>query len=60
MAEVKTTQREYVIPLRRECLKVPYYERTARAIKAIKKFIVIITYGLEEGRNLLQELKSGP
>jgi large subunit ribosomal protein L31e len=40
MAEVKTTQREYVIPLRRECLKVPYYERTARAIKAIKKFIV--------------------
>src|SRR3989338_9112388 len=32
-------EREYIIPLRREWLKVPMYERTGRAIKAIKKFI---------------------
>jgi len=32
-------ERIYVINLRREWLKVPRYERTGRAIKAIKKFI---------------------
>ncbi len=32
-------EKEYIIPLRREWLKVPQYERTGRAIKAIKKFI---------------------
>ncbi|HLF53693.1 MAG TPA: 50S ribosomal protein L31e [Candidatus Nanoarchaeia archaeon] len=37
MAE--TTEREYVIPLRREFLKVPAYRRAGRAAKAIKKFI---------------------
>jgi large subunit ribosomal protein L31e len=40
MAEqTKTLEREYVIPLRREWVRVPVYERTGRAIKAIKKFI---------------------
>src|SRR3989338_7532683 len=39
MAETKILEREYVIPLRRELLKVPQYERAGRAIKAIKKFI---------------------
>ena len=41
MAEVKTQklEREYVIPLRREFLKMPQYRRGGRAIKTIKKFI---------------------
>lgn len=39
MAENKTLEREYVIPLKREWLKVPRYERTSKAIKTIKKFI---------------------
>lgn len=39
MAETKTLEREYIIPLRKAWLKVPEYERTPRAIKAIKKFI---------------------
>lgn len=41
MAENKEQklEREYVIPLRREWLRVPRYERTGRAVKAIKKFI---------------------
>ncbi len=38
MAE-KTLEREYVIPLRKAILRVPQYERSGRAIKAIKKFI---------------------
>lgn len=33
-------EREYVIPLRREWLKVPEYKRTNKAIKAIKEFLV--------------------
>jgi large subunit ribosomal protein L31e len=32
-------EREYIIPLRKEWLKVPMYERSGRAVKAIKKFI---------------------
>lgn len=32
-------EREYVIPLRKQWLKVPRYRRTNRAIKAIKLFI---------------------
>ena len=32
-------EREYVIPLRKEWLKVPRYRRTNRAVKAIKMFI---------------------
>ena len=32
-------EREYVIPLRKEWLKVPRYRRTNRAVKAIKLFI---------------------
>jgi len=35
----KNFEREYVIPLRREFLKVPGYRRAGRAAKAIKKFI---------------------
>jgi len=38
MAE-KILEREYVIPLRREFLKVPIYRRSEKAVKAIKKFI---------------------
>lgn len=32
-------EREYVIPLRRAWRNVPFYERTGKAIKAIKKFV---------------------
>lgn len=41
MAKTKTpsTEREYVIPLRREILKVPRHKRTPKAIKAIKQFL---------------------
>lgn len=39
MAETKTLEREYVIPLRRYWLRVPEYRRTGKAVKAIKKFI---------------------
>jgi len=38
MAENKT-EREYVIPLRRAWRNVPIYERTGKAVKAIKKFV---------------------
>lgn len=34
-----TIEREYIINLRRELLKVPRYRRTPKAIKAIKKFV---------------------
>jgi len=39
--ETKTNkiEREYIIPLRREFLKVPIYRRTQKAVKAIKEFI---------------------
>ena len=37
--EVKTLEREYTIPLRREWTKVSSYKRTAKSIKAIKEFI---------------------
>jgi len=37
--ETKKLEREYIIPLRRAWLNVPSYERTGKAIKAIKKFI---------------------
>jgi len=42
MAEAKATQadsKEYIIPLRREWLKIPRYRRAGRAIKAIKEYI---------------------
>ncbi len=41
MAEVKTkvVEREYVIPLRSQWMKVPRYKRTAKSVKAIKEFI---------------------
>ncbi|MBS3071947.1 50S ribosomal protein L31e [Candidatus Pacearchaeota archaeon] len=41
MADQKTNvlEREYVIPLRKEFLKVPQYRRAGRAIKTIKAFI---------------------
>jgi len=35
----KPTERQYIINLRREILKVPRYKRTPKAIKAIKQFI---------------------
>lgn len=34
------TEREYTIPLRKEWRKVPRYKRAAKAIKAIKEFLV--------------------
>lgn len=41
MAKTKSTanEREYIINLRREIMKVPRYRRTPKAIKAIKQFI---------------------
>jgi len=33
-------EREYIIPLRRELLKVPKYKRANKAVKAIKQFLV--------------------
>lgn len=40
MAETKNKlEREYTIPLRRFWLNVPFYERTGKAIKTIKKFV---------------------
>ncbi len=33
-------EREYIIPLRREWLKVPEYKRANKAVKAIKQFLV--------------------
>ena len=41
MAKNKTipVEREYIINLRREIMKVPRYRRTPKAIKAIKQFI---------------------
>jgi len=40
MAEQKQiSEREYVIPLRREWTKVPRYKRTSKSVKAVKEFI---------------------
>jgi ribosomal protein L31E len=41
MAENKSPQveREYTIPLKKQTLKVPRYERTSRAVKTIKQFV---------------------
>lgn len=39
MAETKIIEREYVIPLRRFWVNVPHYNRTSKAIKAIKSFV---------------------
>ncbi len=39
MAETKTLEREYVIPLRRFWLNVQRYNRTSKAIKAIKQYV---------------------
>lgn len=30
---------KYIIPLRKECMKVPLYSRTRKAVKAVKKFV---------------------
>jgi len=35
----KDTERKYVVPLRREWLKVPTYKRTRKAVKALREFI---------------------
>jgi len=44
MAEIKTEnkniEREYIIPLRRRWKIVPRYQRTNKAVKAIKEFLV--------------------
>ncbi len=37
--KAQALEREYIIPLRKEFLKVPRYKRSQRAIKAIKQFI---------------------
>ena len=37
--EAKVVENQYVIPLRREWMKVSRYKRTARSVKAIKEFI---------------------
>ena len=34
-----TIEREYVVPLRREWLKVPKYRRAKKAVRALKEFI---------------------
>ena len=39
MAETKTIEREYTIPLRRAWLRVSNYRRTGKAIKAIKIYV---------------------
>jgi large subunit ribosomal protein L31e len=41
MAKAKSlaNEREYVIPLRREILKVPRHKRTPKAVKALKQFL---------------------
>ncbi len=36
----KVLEREYIIPLRREWLKVPEYKRANKSVKAIKEFLV--------------------
>ncbi len=36
----KVLEREYIIPLRREWLKVPEYKRANKAVKSIKEFLV--------------------
>jgi len=36
MADLK---RDYIVPLRKECLKVPKYQRTKKSVKALRKFI---------------------
>ncbi len=40
MAETKTTERIYIIPLRREWEKAPRYKRAKKANRAIKEFLV--------------------
>jgi len=37
--QIPKIEREYIIPLRREILKVPRHKRAPKAIKAIKQFI---------------------
>ena len=32
-------EREYIIPLRKEWLKVPKYKRASKAVKALKQFL---------------------
>lgn len=37
--QITLTEKEYVIPLRRACLKVPRHERSRIAIRTIKRFL---------------------
>ena len=39
MAEEKTLERTYNVPLRKEFLKVPKYKRAKKAVKALKQFL---------------------
>jgi len=32
-------EREYIVPLRKRCLRTPYFRRTKRAMKVLKEFI---------------------
>ncbi|MBI2046737.1 60S ribosomal protein L31 [Candidatus Pacearchaeota archaeon] len=53
MAEEKSDivlEREYIIPLRRKCAKVPGYKRANKAIKSIKEFLA--RHMRAEGRDL--------
>jgi len=40
MATTKTLERTYIIPLRREWLKVPMYKRSKKAVTALKQFVM--------------------
>lgn len=39
MADTQKLEREYIIPLKREWMKVPSYKRARKAVKTIKQFI---------------------
>lgn len=38
--ETKSLERTYIIPLRRECLKVPNWKRTKKAVTATRQFLL--------------------
>lgn len=40
MADVKSLERTYIVPLRREWLKAPKYKRAKRAVSALNAFLV--------------------
>ncbi len=56
--ETKTLERTYVIPLRKEYLKVPRWQRTKKAVKAVKQFLQrhMKTEQVKLGKHLNEEL----